>query len=629
MADPLVIQEARLIETTNPRKVVCYSELEPGGIVITNPYTPIPMTLALWNVQMTHEIQLMSTQIPLPSAISAGYLNTFSFLLSLGQCKEVIRFQGYVYSEADRRNLEIAVKSWYYYKTPSGSINPIHIVDDRGYTWTGIFGPLDITQEGETPGAYFYRVDFYVFDESITSIVDVIWCYKKIPLPDRNLGYTDAVDMDEHPEWFKNLYKFLGLSDVVEKFIPDQEIDIVLVEAATGIALIRGSTICEIYSTHTHTKFTPDYSADLPGQLETDYGLQLDNTGLVNPDWFNVLNPDIDRTHSEDAPYAADHDASVTAPFDRLATIIGCLDGAVLDIAGLLYDYTAEAITEYLVDQYYIAGDDVSASVGAAVWEGQTFTPSANIPLRAVKLRLQRRNATTSVTVAIRATDGVGHPTGANLIEVTINPSDSMDPINWIPTSGFAWHMFDFGAELALTSGTKYALIIYSPTASSFYWRRDDSSPTYAGGNREYSSNSGTTWSTATGSDYMFEIWYTDNDVEILPSAGLNVNDAFYFLYERPYDFLKVDVGVVATGTFVLEWEYYDGAWQSCVDLVDGTDGFRNFGPNEVWHTPQAGWTTVTVAGLTGYPIRARITDTGAGYSPPWATYIRAGFLYP
>ena len=61
-----------------------------------------------------------------------------------------------------------------------------------------------------------------------------------------------------------------------------------------------------------------------------------------------------------------------------------------------------------------------------------------------------------------------------------------------------------------VSPSTKYAIVVRatSGTASNYVaWRRDTSSPTYADGNYEYSSNSGASWTSYTSYDFMFEVW--------------------------------------------------------------------------------------------------------------------------
>lgn len=154
--------------------------------------------------------------------------------------------------------------------------------------------------------------------------------------------------------------------------------------------------------------------------------------------------------------------------------------------------------------EYYNAGDDGSTATFGAIRRAQTFTVGATAHMvTSVKLLLYREGSPGTVTVSIRATDGYGHPTGHDLTSGTTDG-------NTLPTiSPGEWREIAL-TEYSLSANTKYAIVIRAPSGSAgiwLLWRYDGTSPTYTGGNTEISSDSGSTWSSYTTEDYMFEVW--------------------------------------------------------------------------------------------------------------------------
>ena len=219
--------------------------------------------------------------------------------------------------------------------------------------------------------------------------------------------------------------------------------------------------------------------------------------------------------------------------------------------------------------------------------------------------------------MAIKATDGLGHPTGPDLALGSFNGN------SLTTSSAGEWVTIWMTAPLSVAAGTKYAIVLEA-NAYSVYWRRDATAPGYGGGGREYSIDNGVSWNTDAAKDFMFEEWGTVNDMTLLPAA-IALGDAYCWGHSRKFYKLIQDIGVAAAGTHTIAWEYWDGgAWAACVDLVDGTDAFRNQWTREVTHTPQAGWALKVIQGMNFYWIRARVTDAGAGYSQPLGTFALA-----
>jgi len=156
--------------------------------------------------------------------------------------------------------------------------------------------------------------------------------------------------------------------------------------------------------------------------------------------------------------------------------------------------------------EYYNTGDDGGAYVRSSQWYAQTFTigtvgPNKNHNITSVKLKLYRSGSPGTFTVGIRETDANGHPTGSDLTSGTID-GDSLTT----DTNG-AWYEISL-TPYELTAGTKYAIVARAPSGSSskyVSWRVDSTNPSYTGGNMEYSNDSGSSWSTDTSRDLMFE----------------------------------------------------------------------------------------------------------------------------
>uniref|UniRef100_A0A6M3M337 Uncharacterized protein n=1 Tax=viral metagenome TaxID=1070528 RepID=A0A6M3M337_9ZZZZ len=154
--------------------------------------------------------------------------------------------------------------------------------------------------------------------------------------------------------------------------------------------------------------------------------------------------------------------------------------------------------------EYYITGDDSFSGAYYQIWRAQTFTPSTAHKITSVKLKLYRVGYPGTVTASIRATDGDGHPTGNDLCSGTINGNTLTEN-----TAG-DWYEITLGAGYNLLADTKYAIVIRAPGVdypTYIAWREDITSPTYAGGSAEYSTNGGSSWLAEGDYDYMFEDW--------------------------------------------------------------------------------------------------------------------------
>lgn len=160
-----------------------------------------------------------------------------------------------------------------------------------------------------------------------------------------------------------------------------------------------------------------------------------------------------------------------------------------------------------IAKDYYITGHDGTESIYGVKWFGQTFTPSTNYSLKQIRLKGYVGNqAAGDLTVELYATSA-GKPTGSALASGTF-------PGLRLPYLGTNWFEINLNPKVRLSAGDMYAIVFYATdriAGNRFYWYDDSSSPTYAGGTVVYSTDSGSSWSTAATKDGMFEIWDKDS----------------------------------------------------------------------------------------------------------------------
>lgn len=164
--------------------------------------------------------------------------------------------------------------------------------------------------------------------------------------------------------------------------------------------------------------------------------------------------------------------------------------------------------------EFYIAGDDASMSCDDDEWGAQSFTPSVTHDLTSVKALIYRVNNPGIVTVSIRAVDGAGKPTDADLASATFD-GDALT----LNVAG-EWK------EIAITgvrlqAGTTYAKQLKPANAApaKLRWLYDSSSSTYGGGKMMRSSGGDASWEDwAAAYDTMFEEWGDP----VTPMAGFN-----------------------------------------------------------------------------------------------------------
>jgi len=100
----------------------------------------------------------------------------------------------------------------------------------------------------------------------------------------------------------------------------------------------------------------------------------------------------------------------------------------------------------------------------------------------------------------------------------------------------------------------------------------------------------------------------TADDVYLPPQQAMTPGDAIYI--GSDYKFKKVRFNVSTAGNYsniTISWEYWNGStWAPLPDLLDGTNGFKNSGTNEVSFSIPSDWAKTTIQGKTAFWIRAR-----------------------
>lgn len=152
--------------------------------------------------------------------------------------------------------------------------------------------------------------------------------------------------------------------------------------------------------------------------------------------------------------------------------------------------------------EYYDTGGTSGSAVYGNVWVAQTFTTVYAHSVEQVKLRLYKAGSPGTITVGIRAVDGSGHPTGADLTTGT------MDGDTLATEAAGDWYSISL-APFDLEREEEYAIVVRAlggDIGNQVVWKFNPAG-SYSGGNMETSANGGTSWTPAATCDTMFEVW--------------------------------------------------------------------------------------------------------------------------
>lgn len=170
-------------------------------------------------------------------------------------------------------------------------------------------------------------------------------------------------------------------------------------------------------------------------------------------------------------------------------------------------------MSDTLYESFYNASHNSGQKAWGVNWIAQTFKPDTQHRITSVKLKLYQDvnpQAGDLISVSIRATDGSGHPTGADLTSAETVDIDDLPAYSGTSSviNGYAFTEFTFADTAILSADTTYAIVIRIPDAGASnegVFLSGRSLDEYSDGNRETSSDSGSSWSATIGDTYFYE----------------------------------------------------------------------------------------------------------------------------
>jgi hypothetical protein len=146
-------------------------------------------------------------------------------------------------------------------------------------------------------------------------------------------------------------------------------------------------------------------------------------------------------------------------------------------------------------------GDELITSTAAQIKTAIEASGAANALVSLANAGGNDGSGKVTAMAAANLTGGADTPAAAELVFATFD-GDTLTEA----TAGERRYVTV--ADEELTASNRYAIVIRAADGDSdnkVCWRRDGSSPTYAGGSRVFSSNAGSTWSADASSDFIFE----------------------------------------------------------------------------------------------------------------------------
>jgi hypothetical protein len=145
----------------------------------------------------------------------------------------------------------------------------------------------------------------------------------------------------------------------------------------------------------------------------------------------------------------------------------------------------------------------------ATLWGGQTFTAAVTFTLTRIDIWCAKGigDNVGTIDVELYAVDGSGHPTGSALASGTIADASIGD------TTSYAWVACTLSSSYKVVGGTKYAIVVHGDSldaSNTLTWSHDDDgagSSDFAGGDRVWSVNGGSSWSVNTQNDELFRCY--------------------------------------------------------------------------------------------------------------------------
>jgi hypothetical protein len=296
-------------------------------------------------------------------------------------------------------------------------------------------------------------------------------------------------------------------------------------------------------------------------------------------------------------------------PEDALKTLrplTGILFVIIL-ICGYIAAFMPQPVQANNVIAEYTTGDNTASTfIWGANYRAQTFTALQTAAVQEVWLKLAPSGSpTASYCCAIRNT-AAGAPTGANIVSANITATI-------VTTTD--WYVFTMPSGTILTSGTKYAIVLYSDNATTtdkVTWRYN-STGAYTGGQIAASADSGATWSLAApidAYDFMFQV---------LSTKSMEIQDVKVFTgYKEVGDWL---ITVRYIDTYPSYYSTYDIRRYFVLQLIDiGTSTVKATNSLTRWGNRVGNiyLNAATVSPLTyggAYKVRLYGTFTGNPYT--------------
>lgn len=175
----------------------------------------------------------------------------------------------------------------------------------------------------------------------------------------------------------------------------------------------------------------------------------------------------------------------------------------------------------------YDTNDNSTLGSSDTYWIAQTFPAGATYDINSVELLLYKHSSLSpgTITISIKAVDGNGKPTGADLCSGTID-GDTLTT----NTAG-EWKEITFSSAYSLSCGTQYAIVARCSGSGNYpFYSRRHYPTAYADGNQGTSANSGSSWTMSsyrtlmfrTYDDYMFSPPYDIITYKRLVAVGNN-----------------------------------------------------------------------------------------------------------
>lgn len=206
-----------------------------------------------------------------------------------------------------------------------------------------------------------------------------------------------------------------------------------------------------------------------------------------------------------------------------------------------------------LRDYYNTSYDDYTGVYGAT-WKAESYLTTSEYSATSVKIRIYRIGDLTgrTLTLSLKAVDGLGKPTGDDLAVGTYDPSAlTTEDVDGAMTE------ITFSTPYVVTNATTYAIVVRldgGDNSNSVRWKLD-SGEGYENGNIILSTDSGATWTVGSSIyDLIFEVWGNDaqQNLELICAVGAITLTGQTSILERGYTLVCAVANIVLTGIIAI-----------------------------------------------------------------------------